>query len=659
MRHARFTIPLILLAFAGIAAAGEPAPPCKGPAAYLAATDRSPDTPRPAFDVVHYDLELRIDPAAGRIDGVVGVELVFPDEAARREVVLDLVDELPVVGVTWNGDAVPHEHGDDLLTVIRDGLPPAERTALLMITYGGRPPRHGELSMGLVFRDRGPSPTQPVGPVVFNVSEPASSHAWWPCRDIPSDEATVRLGLTVPDTLTAVAVGVRMSDAPADPGWRRTVWETAYPLPPYLVGVSVSEFVEWEEDCPAAAGPLPLTYHVFPEDAAAAGPFFAATCEMIGFMEEIAGPYPFPAERYGQIEVKWGGAMEHQTSTSMGNSPINDPDSFSHLVLHELAHQWFGDLLTPASWSDIWLNEGFAQYCEVLWVERTEGREAYLAFMHAIGHDRHPDLFTQDDPLTDPSPVLQILVYHKGAWVLHMLRDEMGDAGFFDLLRDYAGDPALGSGSVTSLDFVARASAVAGRDLAPWFAPWLTTSAAPELSWSWRSTPASDGGSRVRVVIRQQQTPTFDLQVPLHLTVGEVTYVRTVRLHGAETVAVFDLPLSVDEVLLDPDRHVLAATAPLPTPAVEILGPYPNPAGRGGSEISFRLRSGAAVAVDVHDVRGRRLGRWELGMREADTPHSWVWRGDDGEGRSVPDGIYWLTVNAATERAVRKIVLVR
>ncbi len=657
MRYARLAIPCFLLA--SVAAAREPAPLCKGPSTYLATADRAPETPRPAYDVVHYDLDLRIDPGAGRIDGIVNVELTFPVDAVRREVVLDLVDELTVVGVTWNGDAVAHQHDDNLLTVVRDNLPPAARTAVLAITYGGRPPRHGELSMGLVFRDRGPSPSELMGPVVFNVSEPASSHAWWPCRDIPSDEATVRLALTVPDTLTAVAIGVQISDAPADPGWRRTVWETAYPLPPYLVGVTISEFVAWEEDCPAAAGLLPLTFHIFPEDLDAAVPFFAATCDMMGFMEDIAGPYPFPAERYGHMEIKWGGAMEHQTSTSMGNSPINDTDSYNQIVVHELAHQWFGDLLTPAAWGDIWLNEGFARYCEALWVERTEGREAYLAFMHAIGHERHPDLFTHEDPLTDPSPVLQVLVYDKGAWILHMLRDELGDAGFFDLLRAYTGDPALGAGSVTSADFVAHASSVAGRDLAPWFAPWLTTSAAPELSWSWRSTPASDGGSRLRVVIRQLQTPAFELQVPLHLIIGGETFVRTIRLRGPETVDVFDLPLTVETVLLDPDRISLVTTTPLPPPTVTILGPYPNPAGRGGGEISFRLLSPATVSVDVHDARGRRLGRWDLGMRSADILHPWIWRGADGQGRPLPDGIYWLTVNAASERAVRKIVLVR
>ncbi len=639
---------------AAVVAAVPPETPCKGPV--VNAFERVEDDG--AADALHYDLDLRIDPGLERIDGTVTVRLALADPGTGT-VALDLVDDLTVTGVTWDGTPATFTHADDHLDIDRPAAAPSASVVEIAVAYGGNPPRHGELNMGLVFRDRGPSPSQPVGPSVFNISEPTSSHAWWPCRDLPSDEATATIALTVPDTLNAVANGLRVSDAPADAGWRRTVWETSYPLPPYLVGISVSEFEEWDEDCATAAGPLPLTYHVFPEDVDAAVPFYAGTCDMVRFLEGIAGPYPFPDERYGQMEIKWGGAMEHQTSTSMGNSRINDPASFAQVVVHELAHQWFGDLVSPATWNDIWLNEGFARYCEALWVEHLEGREAYMAYMHAIGHDRHPDLFTGDDPLTAPSPVLQILVYNKGAWVLHMLRDELGDALFFDVLRAWTSEPAVTEGSAASDDFVALASRVAGRDLADWFDPWLTTSVAPDLAWSWRSVPASDGGARIHLEVTQQQDPPFELTVPVALVADGERWPASVRLQGTVTRVVLDVPLPVDDVLLDPDRMVIAATAPLPPPAVTITGPFPSPAGPGGAEIAFRLRAGAETSVALYDARGRRLGSWDLGWRDGDALHPWVWRGEDDRGRPVAGGSYWLEVTAGRDRAVRKVVLVR
>jgi len=644
-------IALLLLSTQALAL--PPAPPCKHGLKALAADDGDGDR---GFDVLAYDLDLSLDPAAARVDGTVSASIRLTD-AALDSVRLDLVPELTVNALTWNGAAVPFRHDGERLAV---PVPAGTAAACsLAVTYGGRPPRHGELFLGLVFRDRGTSAADPRGPIVFNVSQPSSSRAWWPCKDHPGDKALMTLRLTVPDTLRAVANGYQVSDTVLGDGRRTTVWRSDYPMPPYLVGVAVSEFVETEEECAGVDGPVELTYHLWPEHADAGAVFYQPTCAMLQWLEELAGPWPFAGERYGQMSVKFGGAMEHQTSTSFGAGMIAEDGRFRGVIVHELAHQWFGDLMTPAEWSDIWLNEGFARYCEALWTERTEGRAAYRAYLDLIGPQGHPDLFTAELPLNDPSPILSLLVYDKGAWVLHMLRGELGDARFFDFLRDYAGSTGGAPGHVTGADVVAAASRAAGRDLSGWFRPWLETTAVPELGWSWRAEAGADGPRGV-LRLEQRQAELFDLRVPVTVVAGGDSLRLHVRLDGP--AAEVDVPWTAapDTVLIDPDASLLRTTAALPPPALTLAAPHPNPSAGGDVELRYVVRRAGPVTLELHDARGRRLARWDLGEHAAaDEAAAWHWNGRDAEGRRLPAGTYWFALSAGGARAVEKVVLLR
>jgi aminopeptidase N len=513
----------------------------------------------------------------------------------------------------------------------------------------------------MMFRVQGSTPQTPVAPAVATMSEPWSAHSWWPCKDHPSDKATLRLAVTAPDTLQVIANGARTGLAAAGPGLTRTVWETDYPLAPYLVTVLLSRYVEWEEDCDAAAGPLRLTYHVFPASETAARYDLAPTCAMVRFLEELCGPYPFPLDRYGQAEFKWGGAMEHQTCTSLGSTVLRGDGRHRDIVLHELAHQWFGDKITPADWPDIWLNEGFATYCEALWIEREQGRAAYLERLRTIGPVRHPDLFTGDGVLTDPSPILpNLLVYHKGAWVLHMLRGLLGDAAFFAFLRDWADDPATAYGSVDTAAFLAAASTAAGRDVGPLLRPWLNSSAVPHLSWQTGTEGLPGGRTRVLLRLRQLQATPFTLRLPVRIVSGGGVLETAVWSDAAVQDWSWDVDGELKGLEIDPEGWVLAARRPLPAPAVKLLPPRPNPAGADGVLLTFRLDVSGPVRIELHDARGRRLGDWDLGaLPAAAEPHAWRWTGVDGTDRPVAAGTYWLSVLAAGERSTHKLQLVR
>jgi len=669
---------LLLVAGPGLATAGdtspslpltdpalwEKPPPLPGaPARFATPERRQPPTGSRGFDVLHYELELTIDPQERSVAGRVGIDLQAVDAGLDR-VLVDLVNNLQADSLFWQGAPVPFAHEGDSLAVLLPALLPVGETGRLNIHYHGNPERHGPLRAGLLFREHGHETEDPHdgGPIVASVSEPWSAHSWWPCKDYPADKATADLALTVPDTLFAVSNGNLLGISSPTAGWSRYAWQESHPIATYLVSVAISNYEWWEEPCPGLVETVPLLFYVFPQDRARAEFEFAPTCAMLQFLEDRFGPYPFTGEKYGQAEFRWGGAMENQTATSLGQFMLTGDGRYEWVVLHELAHHWFGDLISPARWADIWLNEGFARYSEALWAEFKAGRPEYLAYLQGIGPERHPDLFVGHGLLADPDPILpNLLIYDKGAWVLHMLRGYLGDNTFFDLLYDYATSPLLAHGNASTADFLAIASASAGCDLTPVLEPWLYTDAVPELAWTVRSPPVPGPGPvRLTLNLVQKQAVLFQLAVPVHIFTAAGLEVRRAELTGPRASFDWTVAGPVDSVAIDPEGWLLKRTADAAAPRLRSLPPAPNPASEEGAWLSFFLGQESQVSCQLYDVRGRRLGVWDLGLKPAseDEPHRWLWPGQDGQGRRVPSGVYWLELEAAGRRAVHKITLI-
>lgn len=199
--------------------------------------------------------------------------------------------------------------------------------------------------------------------------------------------------------------------------------------------------------------------------------------EMITFFERAFGPYPF--ETYGIAVVDgFDAALENQTLSIFGRFIVEIPEFFETVMVHELAHQWFGNSVTPADWADVWLNEGFATYAEWLWLEHTRGTEAMLATVRGE-HDRIA-LSGLPPPGTPPADDLfNASVYNWGGLVLHALRVEVGDDAFFDILRTYAA--SFRNANATTTDFIEVAESVSGHELSDLFNLWLYSETVPEL----------------------------------------------------------------------------------------------------------------------------------------------------------------------------------
>lgn len=636
------------------AALEAPADPAKPdwPGRIPAADDRG-------YDVLGYDLDLTIQAAQRRLTGTAAITLtaLVPPPVALR---LDLVDAMPATAVTWNGAAAAFVQAGDSLLVTPPVALAAGDTATVVVTYGGEPPRHGVYWSGLMYRTHGSiTPEDPTddGPIIANVSEPYSSHSWFPCKDHPSDKATLRLAATVPDTLVAVSNGVLVEESSPAAGWRRFAWATDLPIATYLVGLAVSDYESWTEPC----GGLPLAFHVFASDLEEAQVAFAPTCDMVSFLTGLAGPYPFPGEKYAQCEIVWIGAMENQTATVISQAGVLGGANAHLVVVHELAHQWFGDSLTPQAWQEVWLNEGFARYCEGLWIEHTLGRGEFLHYMHLIGPAFDPDLFAGRGTLASPNPErpLDILVYNKGAWVLHILRGQLGDDAFFRFVHDYATDPALRHGNTTTAAMIAHASAAAGEDVGPILEPWLTTDAAPEIGLAYRR--ASLRTHDIRVVVEQHGDVFFPLTVPVRVHAGGAWSDHRVRAHARRVEVTLPSSAPVDSVIVDPEGWLLwraAAQEPVPLPRFDVSAPRPNPA-PGVVTLSFRLAAAAAVTATVFDARGHRLGSWPLGTVAAEVLHDWAWNGRDAAGRRAAAGVYWIDLEAAGAQVRQRVTLLR
>lgn len=661
------------------AAASPPAPaPCKRFESLVGAEAARLDTPAPraddrGVDVLSYDLELTLDPAAGPTAGVVTLDgrVAIGVRALRAGVdtlVLDLVPQLVCDLVARDGVPLDFARvGEELRIAVPGGLSTGAPDTVT-VRWRGRPPRHGNLYAGLLYRrDDGGTPADPGDdtPFMFSISQPWTAHAWWPCKDHPADKALVSLAATVPADLQVVGNGRLESVTDVPPGRRRYAWRERYPLPTYLVSVAASRYETWREVCrPPGAAAVDLEYHALARDRAAGETLMGRTCAMMGFLTGLLGDYPFGGEKYAQVEVVWGGAMEHATATSIGQFMFTGDRRFEPVVLHELAHQWFGDSLTPADWPDIWLNEGFATYAEALWLERSEGPAALQEFLRLIGPGRHPALFAGEGTLSLPSPVLpNTLVYDKGAWVLHLLRGVIGDEDFFACLRAYANDPALVHGSVSTPRLIDHAERAAGRDLGAFFRGWLDTDAVPVLSLETLPGPPSRApGGQARVRLRQLQEQALVVPVPLLLHTGGGAVAVTAVLERTRQDFRWETAAPVDSVTVDPDRAVLARWAPAPPPALAVRGPWPNPAGEAGVEFALSLRESAQVIVKIHDAQGRVVAAHDLGtvpaMAPGDPDPRWRWQPAADQGK-LPSGLYWLSFEGAGARAVRPVTLLR
>jgi aminopeptidase N len=442
------------------------------------------------YDVRHYGLALTYAPPAaapaplvGHLDGVATIDLVPTHDLARFN--LDLRDldvqsvtvdgsrlrsvAPPAAGARVQGGAYWQVQDDDArvweLTIQPRHPLPHNRRAKVVVTYGGDTGRPTDIEDALygwvTTRD---------GAMVAN--EPEGSMTWFPVSDHPTDKATYDFAITVPEGKVAVANGLP-ARRPRTTGGRTTwYWTAPDQQASYLATASVGDY---ELRRSVSDRGLPIIDAVddalTPANRTATDAALALQGDMIDFLEDTFVPYPFNSAGAIVDDDTIGYALETQTR------PIYSRAAREGTVVHELAHQWFGDAVSPARWQDIWLNEGWATYVEWLWTEHTGGDPAQASFEAVMATPA-------DDPfwnlaIADPGPLglFDGAIYDRGAATLHALRLEIGDRAFFATARRWLRSHDDGTG--TTEDFQAIAERISHRDLDAFFTTWLRTPTKP------------------------------------------------------------------------------------------------------------------------------------------------------------------------------------
>ncbi|MDO9695722.1 MAG: M1 family aminopeptidase [Candidatus Latescibacteria bacterium] len=609
------------------------------------------------YDVRDYRLQLSLDPDVATYQGVVTVVYV-PGLEYEGELVLDCVG--PVVsGVTDGEAALPFVQSGGALRITTTGKREAAVDSVV-VSFGNALPLREREGLSLWYWDF-PEDTDPV---ISSMSQPDAARTWWPCKDRSDDKARCRVEIRAPAALTAVSNGSLVDEVDHGDGTLTRVWQEDYPIATYLVSVALSDYVEFGSMCTTAEGSVPLRHWVQPDDLTDAQVDFAPLCDMIGALEALVGRYPFAGEKYGHAEFlnMSSGAMEHQTVTSYGRNLIRGNNHYDWIMVHELAHQWFGDALTPRGWQDIWLNEGFATYFEALWMEHLhglapDGDDGYFYWMRS---KRWASDWIGETPVYDPFPILDQVVYDKGAWILHMLRGRMGDESFFELLADWTSSVRL-HGVVDTQEFVDLASEHAQADLTGFFTPWLEATTVPHLTFETLvlDGPAGDG-TRLQVRLRDRSGVSFDNVYPVRVTTEAGEEWRAMRLVGAGSTQAFDFTTAVLSAELDPLGWVawrLAAATPDP---LRLLRAYPNPSFNGVVALVYVQQDEAALDLEIFDAAGRRLYRRAVAAAgSALDEREELWHGRDDAGRAVPSGVYWARLSGDAQSTVLKFAIVR
>ena len=482
-------------------------------------------------------------------------------------------------------------------------------------------------------------------PILWTLSEPYGARDWFPCNQDLNDKVdSCDIYITAPAGNHPASNGVLVSETTQN-GQTTAHWRTRYPIAAYLLCMAVTNYSVFSHHVPHYGDSTPVLNYVFPENLAQAQNELAVVGPQLQLFDSLFGPYPFKREKYGHAQFKWGGGMEHQTMSFVVNFNFE-------LLAHELAHQWFGDMVTCASWEDIWLHEGFATYMAGLCYEHLLPQ--YWLPYRQIRLDAVVSQPGGSVRVNDTTDLYRIfsgrLSYAKGALVLHQLRWILGDTAFFAGARAYLNDPALAYGYARTTDLQRHLEQSSGRDLSGYFARWYAGEGYPSYTLVWSQNAAN------QVTISLSQTtsaPTsvafFPLPVPVQFvgTAGEDTTIVLDNTYPGQQFIVHP-NFEAAQLYIDPEIWLISAgntvtrvsdAGELPASPLDAWAVSPNPASAGVT-LRMNARRPADVKAVLYAPDGKRLREWPL----------WLIAGENTirlELPVLPDGVYQLALEGA------------
>ena len=511
---------------------------------------------RTGLDVENYRFELTLSDDTDEIVGRTTVSIRFRANGVV-EVPLDLTSVdgsgagMRVSSVTASGAALDYTHEDDLLTIRLAEPGRVGRRIDVTVEYSGAP------AAGLRI-----GPNKYGDRTFFSDNWPNRARNWLPTIDHVYEKAMNEFVVTTPSHYQVVSNGVLVEETDLGNGARLTHWKQSVPISPWLYVLGVARFaVQNVGDFEGK----PIQTWVYAQDRDAGFYDFAVpTKQVLEFYDEHVGPFAY--EKLANVtSPATGGGMEAASAIMYGENSVTGDRSvrWRNVVIHEIAHQWFGNAVTEADWDHVWLSEGFATYFTLLFREHAYGRDDFVDGLKGAServfaqYDQDPDYRIVHDNLDDMSRVTSGATYQKGAWVLHMLRKRMGDEAFWAGIQAYYA--AHMNGSATTDDFRRAMEQASGENLEAFFRQWLYQGGNPHLEGWWRYDPTAQA---VSIEINQTQTNVgpFDLPLEVGIYMGDSerpTAIHTVQVTSGFHRFVIPVDGEPEDVRLDPDTWAL------------------------------------------------------------------------------------------------------
>jgi aminopeptidase N len=602
------------------------------------------------IDITYYGLDLIITYNPNYLTGIVTIG-VKSDTTSLNSCFLDLRNIFTVDSILLNGTDAVFNHSSNKINVTLDHTYTQGESFTLKIYYEGVP--SGTNFGGFFFG------THAGTPVMGTLSESYSGPYWWPQKDTPADKAdSSDVWITVADNLIPVSNGTLESITPNGNGTHTYHWKNHYTIANYLISLAITNYTQYDTYYHySPSDSMVIMNFIYPENFTYVKFFVDETDEMIEVFADRYGEYPFIEEKYGHAEFQWGGAMEHQTCSSMGFWG-------SGVISHELAHQWYGDMITCKDWHHIWLNEGFATYSEAVYIEAKNGKAAYNAQIYNemnSARTAQGTIWVQD--ISNEWEIFNgARSYAKGSCVLHMLRGIVGDSTFFDILKTYSVDPSVSYGVATTEDFQAIAENVYGQDLDYFFQEWIYGENEPTYTIGWGKSLV--GGDIYNVTLNINQTInnnpsyfTMPVQVKLNTSLGDtiVTLFNNAQTQNFQ----FQVVGNPQSIVFDPDNWILKNPTVV-TDVEDLTVPlqfsleqnYPNPF-NPSTTIEYTIPESGIVTLKIYDVLGKEVATLVNGQNDAGKHKV------EFDATGFNSGVYFYRIENGSSVETKKLVLLK
>ncbi|TZF95079.1 T9SS type A sorting domain-containing protein [Chryseobacterium panacisoli] len=555
------------------------------------------------YDLQYQRMDVTLNPASNNISG--SVTSHFKPTQNMGSIYFDLTTSLTVSQVKYHGNNLVFQQLPSNEVKIDFQTPVTANTLdSLTIHYSGMPP-----SANGAFT----TATQGGTPVLSTLNEPYGAQDWFPTKQSLNDKIErFDFKITTPSNYSVAANGKLMSETFPTGSTKLTFWRTMYPTPAYLIALSITNFVKLTDTI--GNPPFPFVNYIYPSTNSNQTSLnnIEWTKQVMNTFETYFGSYPFRNEKYGHMEFMYGGGMEHQTMSSMGGWS-------KQLIAHELTHQWFGDKVTCGAWNDIWLNEGFATFGEHLANEKllmtnTEFMNYLQGQSNYITASTTGTVYVPDTGLSSINRIFDSrLSYSKGGYVLRMLKWILGDAVFYQALKDYHARPNLAYSYARTADFNASLLQSTGTDFTEFFNDWVYGEGYPTYTIKWMQ-----GGNQALFKVSQTQSSSnvsfFEMPLPIKVTgtSGQTAYLVLNNTSNNQsflesvTFPIASVQFNYEYQILEKNSTVTQDnTLSVSSVEKEGFGLYPNPA---KNEINLKGINRTADFT-IHAVDGKLVGK--------------------------------------------------